>query len=424
MALMDWLNPGYVSTEEKVRREAELRQAQLRNGSTPPPPSATGSWDVRPADATAAAVAATPGMPGNSKYTPPVQVRSSLTAAAKGAALPQATGQRAENAPAHIATAPEFDYLGRQATLDKEYAALNTPEDMSKLQAESQRRSGQGMNDMILSLAAQNAGAGFEPMQGALLKQAMAARDPLKYSGGTVNDQGDVIEDPGYKMIEQRKLLDQRQAGLDRQQTAALAQQEREANNARERQRDRELQAGMANVAAAARIGSSAAGQGKVMNETTVNKIAGMETAHAQLETLKKTFKPDYERMIPGIGGLENSLGGMFGTDAGNWWSGMQDQQNAALRELSGSAVTANEAARFAAAKINPNLPSAEITRRINQQQQILGLAREKMLSSHKAAGYRTGNFERDPQAGGGLAYGSGAKPAAGAGKWSVTVEK
>jgi len=404
----DLFGEANITPVEKARKEALLRQQMLRNGIEPPPPAA-------------------PQAEWNTTQLPPPPpkpnvARSSLTS---GPVLPKAMaavqGLRAEDAPAHVPSAPPIDYLGRQAALDKEYAALNAPQDMSGLQAEGKRRGERGNMDMMLALAAQNAGQDFAPVQQIMLKQAMAARDPLKYSGGMVNEQGDVIEDPGYKMVEQRRMLDLRQAGLDRTQAAAVMQQEKEANQARESQRDRELRASLGQLAASTRLATSPnAGGGKVMSETTTNKIAGMETAHAQLDVLKNTFKPGYERMAPGTGAIENMLGGMVGTDAGNWWSGMQDQQNAALRELSGSAVTANEAARFAAAKINSNLPAAEITRRIGQQQEILALGREKLLKSHEQAGYRTRGFERDTGAGGGLSYGTA--PASGGG-WSVKVK-
>ena len=60
-----------------------------------------------------------------------------------------------------------------------------------------QRESGQGA--MLNALAAQYAGQDFQPLQGMLLKRAMAARDPVQVgNAGYVNERGQFIKAPGY----------------------------------------------------------------------------------------------------------------------------------------------------------------------------------------------------------------------------------
>ena len=87
-----------------------------------------------------------------------------------------------------------------------------------------------------MALAAQQAGPGFENVQQNMLKQAMAARDPLKFSGGIVNDQGDVVEDPGYQNQAKQAMYERRLAGIDRGESAAAlaaAKRAQDAANAR-----------------------------------------------------------------------------------------------------------------------------------------------------------------------------------------------
>ena len=92
-----------------------------------------------------------------------------------------------------------IDWRARSEALAKQYEAANAPPDMSALVAEGQRRGGEGMNNLMLALAAQQAGKEHEPMAGTFLKRAMALQDPMKFSGGQVDENGNVVMDPGYK---------------------------------------------------------------------------------------------------------------------------------------------------------------------------------------------------------------------------------
>jgi len=312
-----------------------------------------------------------------------------------------------------------INWQARSDALAKQYEAANAPPDMTSLIAEGKRRGGEGMNNLMLAMAAQQAGKEQEPMAGAFLKRAMALQDPVKFSGGQVDENGNVVMDPGYKRTEQLAHLDRQAALNDKgqlaEQNAAMVYQQHLDRNA-------SLESMVnARVAGAQGVADAKAGQGKTMKESTIDKIANMDTSHAQIGALAAAYKPAYARNIPGLGSAENWLGQVAGTDAGNWWSGVMDNQNAILKELSGSAVTASEAARFRAAHVNPNTPPDRIPQMLAQQQQIIALAKEKLLRAHEQGGYNVGGFERNPGAaapaygapGGG---GGGGAPAGGGG--------
>ena len=121
------------------------------------------------------------------------------------------------------------DFAGERARIEAKLLELSQPKDLSALQAEGKRRGAEGQSGLLMALAAQQAGPEFQGVQQHMLQRAMAARDPLKFSGGIVNPQGDVIEDPGYKEQEQRAMYERRLAGVDRgENAAAMAAAERQ----------------------------------------------------------------------------------------------------------------------------------------------------------------------------------------------------
>jgi hypothetical protein len=81
------------------------------------------------------------------------------------------------------------------------------PQDYSGMQNYAKQRGAEGQHALLLSLAAQAAGKEFEPVGGAMLKRAMAARDPLKTSTGFITDQGEHIEDAQLRADQRLKQV-------------------------------------------------------------------------------------------------------------------------------------------------------------------------------------------------------------------------
>ena len=100
----------------------------------------------------------------------------------------------------------------------------------------ARQRSVQGEDAMLNAIAASVAGRRFEPLQGAFLKRALAAQDPMKVGTATIGPDGTVLRDPsaGRERESDRLLrLGQFEMGLDaRRQAQADAAADRAANRA------------------------------------------------------------------------------------------------------------------------------------------------------------------------------------------------
>jgi hypothetical protein len=164
---------------------------------------------------------------------------------ARPRALPQATGgvpppaaPMGPTGPAGPAAAPT-GLAGEEQALRAQEAALQAatrdamkPGDRSAMEATWRQRQQGGVNSMLTALAAKQAGQGFEPFQAQYLKQAAAADEPMKMTGGTMTKEG-FIEDPGYaqelKIKQTQAELAQTQHKLDQN----LTRQDRKETEAR-----------------------------------------------------------------------------------------------------------------------------------------------------------------------------------------------
>jgi hypothetical protein len=88
------------------------------------------------------------------------------------------------------------------------------------------QRSAGGNQQLMLALAAQQAGEGFAPMQAHFLKQSAAARAPMKMRGGTLTGEG-FIEDPDYQTEINIRRADAQIKAIDQALAANLSAQER-----------------------------------------------------------------------------------------------------------------------------------------------------------------------------------------------------
>lgn len=106
---------------------------------------------------------------------------------------------------------------------------LDKPTDYSQLSDQMRQRSAAGMDDMYASALA---GLGPEAVRGfqqPLLKQALAARQPLQVEGGQIDDQGRVMIDPAFQKNKQAEQLRQKLAEIDRQERQIMSDDQRTA---------------------------------------------------------------------------------------------------------------------------------------------------------------------------------------------------
>jgi hypothetical protein len=235
-----------------VERKRQMQLQALRGAATPAPLVREGLQDApqAPPPMQAAAETARLARPAPAPVAPPAQTSqrqsTSLRTTVKGNVggspiqIPEVRPQAPQT------PVPGIDFEGQYADIDKRLAALDAPPDMSALQSEAQRRSADGRQGLLLALAAQQAGPGFQNIEQLMLKRAMAGRDPVRFTGGTVNEQGDVLNDPGFMEDKRRQELMRQRGGLENKQNAIVLGRERDAARADQRDRDRQLQAQIA----------------------------------------------------------------------------------------------------------------------------------------------------------------------------------
>jgi hypothetical protein len=103
------------------------------------------------------------------------------------------------------------------------------PPDTTQLQNYAREREQGGTRQLMLALAAQEAGKEFAPAQAHFLKQAAAARDPMKFGGGLVAETGEFVADPSAQADLKIRQAGMRIQAIERQIQAAQSAQERAA---------------------------------------------------------------------------------------------------------------------------------------------------------------------------------------------------
>lgn len=121
------------------------------------------------------------------------------------------------------------DWLARnradQARVRSQLEQAYAEPDLSGLQQEAQRRQGTGTSQLLLALAAQQAGQEFAPVSAHYLKQAAAAREPVKFAGGYINETGQIVRDPLYQQEQRRKMLEAQGTTLSDQERKFIEEQ-------------------------------------------------------------------------------------------------------------------------------------------------------------------------------------------------------
>lgn len=310
---------------------------------------------------------------------------------------------------------PEINFEDRYAGIDKRLAELDAPQDMTPLQAEARRRSEDGTMGLMLSLAAQHAGQGYEGIQGAMLKRAMAARDPLKFSGGTINEQGDVLNDPGYMQDKRREALMRERAALEGRQQAITTSRERDAARAAEGDRTRALQA---TIAAGQQGIQSIMAEARTTEAQAKRDAVTAKGAAGQPQFNTNQLLDSAEKLLPGatgsgIGTLANSVLGAVGTSTD------KTKVDGQLKVISGYLTSA--VPRMQGPQSNFDvLLYQEMAGRVGNTSVPVGDRLEAikiMRQIHDGAAFGPNGMIAPPMTGGG-------QPAAGGGgQWSVKVK-
>jgi hypothetical protein len=315
-------------------------------------------------------------------------------------------------------------------------AELEKPADYSSAVASQKGRQSAAERALLLALAAGE--ANMAPIQRHYLGRASDTGE-LKMQGATVDQYGNVVEDP-VAGRERRGDIFMRRGDVASRREQAEA--ERVSRN-EQRAEDRALRLALAgnrnqqepmvpvvdesgntvymprSQAAGMKVPQKAAAP-KLMPESAVKDLAAMESDAERISELAGTFQTKFgpSLPVPGVGKVERAVGSLVGSDASNWYSRYQSYANEVLKRMSGSAVTQQEMERFNAAMITEQTPASEVPRRLAQQQAAIASARNKLLQAHQQAGYSTGTTAPTPVPG---APGPGQRTdTPSAGGWSI----
>jgi hypothetical protein len=173
-------------------------------------------------------------------------------------ALPRATRKASAGGTLSTRVQPGEENIRRGLEL------MSAEDDYTAASDFARQRSLQGEDAMLNAIAASVAGRRFEPLQGAFLKRAMAAQDPMKVGTATIGPDGTVLRDPsaGREREAGRLLqLGQFEMGLDeRRQARADAAAARADNRALRLSLSRMQGGGEVGAGPAPQIGSTPEG--------------------------------------------------------------------------------------------------------------------------------------------------------------------
>lgn len=138
------------------------------------------------------------------------QLRRAMIAGQRPRVLPRAT--RRVNAGGSVTTnvqpgASEAAMQPGEAYIRQGLEMYGQEDDYSEAQRYARDRAKEGDSAMLNALAAQFAGADFEPVSGMYLKRALAAREPLRIGSATISPDGTVLKDPGASRQRQADKL-------------------------------------------------------------------------------------------------------------------------------------------------------------------------------------------------------------------------
>lgn len=136
------------------------------------------------------------------------------------AARPRPSGPailpRVQLDPAQAPSSPLSQSLtARREMYNRQLDEANKPPDYSKLQEQMRDRQAGAQDDMYASVLAGMGPEAVRGMQEPILKQSMAARQPMKVEGGMIDHEGRVMIDPAHQSAKKVDQLRNRLAQLD-----------------------------------------------------------------------------------------------------------------------------------------------------------------------------------------------------------------
>lgn len=259
---------GGLDRFEEQQRLAAARAAALRGQSLQPPQQpqieqaqsailsdvgggATGSWDAPPQQPAPPPMPAQPQAPSPAPQQPTSRLPRALAAAAARPQppqpMPQQQAQAAPGAPIEPQPAPD-PFQARDSALQAQYAAATAdlnrqmqPPDFAQAQEAYERRAQAAPQNLLLALAATEAGREFQPLASHFMRQAAEAQSPMKTAGGTMTPEG-FVQDPTFGHALQVRSAEARVASIERAMQANITAADRQRLERERRQAQAELQ--------------------------------------------------------------------------------------------------------------------------------------------------------------------------------------
>jgi hypothetical protein len=336
---------------------------------------------------------------------------------------------------------PAFDPLIAQGkSLDAQEKAvteqmnkLAEPPDRTQAQAVYDKRVASGDNAMLLALAAQQAGPGFEPFQKYAMQQAAERQAPMKVAGGEFTPSG-FVEDASYVADKRMAILNTQLSHIQAARNTNITEQSRQTLKREEDKIRQEmqqltlgLQASIAQAASADRryaadlrhedrqdaLAAKGNGPGKILPATEIGKLNDSIQKGTLLTNLAQDFKPEYA----GWEGTAMNVAGklpMVDTKAAEWWRNYNKQSKLPERhELFGGALTPGEASSWAEADISPTMAPEAIQRNLNRRAEIIQQHNNRAVQTLRDSGYNTEAYPLPEQQTGGAVGNWGSPPAA-----------
>ncbi|GLT02202.1 hypothetical protein GCM10007897_36070 [Sphingobium jiangsuense] len=132
--------------------------------------------------------------------------------------------------------------------------------------------------------------------------------------------------------------------------------------------------------------------QGRAVPDSTAKRVTANIDVRNSLERALRGFKDDYAGNT-WLGGLENTLQGIFGTGTPgqrDWWADFRSTDNLIRNDLFGSALTAQEKAAYEATTISERMDPGEVRKNLQRRLQIIKGALARQQNFLKKNGYES----------------------------------
>lgn len=218
----------------------------------------------------------------------------------------------------------------------EQLAQLQGPQDYSGMQQYAKDRAQQGKGHLLMALAAQEAGERFAPIGATYLKQAMAAREPIKTATGYITETGEHVEDPQAQAQQKIKVAQAQLQKYEQILSANVTAEERERARAEQQQWQRIYQQSMMELRQQQMAMTNAIAQGNqamrqaqldAQKQLTEEKVAAAKDKRERAETARTSklqmAEAQGERIQQTIDETMGMISNMSAGFPGSWLSGM-----------------------------------------------------------------------------------------------------